>query len=392
MKTLGPNSEQATRELNKAAQALSDQGHAYDFFQAISLLEKLDCNDTPHQFDDDRVRFVTSPDLSFPASSIQRIDLPQQPSERATVTVNFMGLTGPSGVLPRHYTEKVMEVERDADAKTRSTLRGWFDMFTSRFIWSMYRAWKKMRIDRSLPESQGPKSTPSPFAQGLFSLIGFGLGSLRSRLQVRTNNTSHSPEDAATEDRIRDWALLRHSSTLARRRRSAAQISRVLSDYFQVPVLVEQFQGQWLELDTDCQTRLGDASASSQLGVSAVVGRRVWDIESKLRLRVGPLTAEQFDSLLPYHSTDKARRRFIMLCQMARLLLGPEYDFDVQLVLDPQSVPMLKLSGSEDTEPSRLGWNTWLAQREATHDLDDAVFNSIESTTLDAPSVGQRTA
>lgn len=370
-------------DLTEAARRLADEAHSYNFYQAVSLLAQLQKRNQDQSCGEEPLRFVSTPTLSFPASAIQRVDLAEgtQPAE---VAVNFMGLTGPSGVLPRHYTEKVMQVERDCSGENRSTIRAWFDMFTSRFIWSMYRAWQKMRIDRSLPVEDGPQPPEGAFARSLFSLIGFGQNALRNRLQVKTLDAGGPDEAHSPDDRVRDWALLRHTSVLARRRRSASQIARVLSDYFQVPVEVQQFQGQWLELERESQTRLGDPNASSQLGNSAIVGRRVWDVESKLSLRVGPLNREQFENLLPCVAPKSERRRFFMLCQLARVLIGPEFDFDVQLVIDRQAVPSVQLNDGTAQDRFRLGWNTWLAPTALRHDPADAVFNSVESTVLGA--------
>ncbi|QDU58356.1 type VI secretion system baseplate subunit TssG [Aeoliella mucimassa] len=381
--TISNSQTSPTKNANELEDLLSDQGHAFDFYQAISLLTKQETDGDVRIADEKPVKFVTSPSLAFPASAIQRIDIADSQAP-PTVTVNFMGLTGPSGVLPRHYTEKVQEIERDGHGPARHAMRGWFDMFTSRFVWSMYRAWKKMRIDRSLPERQGPRPPRSTYTQALFGLIGLGGNAFRNRLHVTTTPGTSERTHTTSDDFINDWALLRHVSVLSRRRRSAAQIERVLSEHFQVSITVEQFTGQWLELDSASQTRLGCRNNNSQLGISAIVGSRVWDVQSKLRLRVGPLSQQQFDSFLPNTSPDGERRRFFMLCQLARLLLGPEFDFDVQLVLDHQQVPAMQLGSPTETSSFRLGWNTWLSASSKHSDRVDAIFPCIDSTSIES--------
>ena len=64
----------------------------------------------------------------------------------------------------------------------------------------------------------------------------------------------------------------------------------ILRDYFGLPVEVRQFQGQWLRLDPANQSRVGALDGHSLVGQDLVAGERVWDVQSKLRIRLGPLT------------------------------------------------------------------------------------------------------
>jgi len=51
---------------------------------------------------------------------------------------------------------------------------------------------------------------------------------------------------------------------------------------------------------------------------------------------------------------------------MIRLYLGLEYDAQVQVVLEPDAVPVTALDYDERDGP-RLGWNTWVR----THNFGD---------------------
>ena len=143
----------------------------------------------------------------------------------------------------------------------------------------------------------------------------------------------------------------------------------ILADYFGLPIGVLQLQGQWLHLDPGEQALMpGGASPkgqNNQLGVNVIVGERVWDVQSKFRLRIGPLTYAQFQRFMP--NGDALRP----LCQLTRLYVGPEFDFDVQLVLRREEVPGSLVGGKK----SHLGWNTWMRSREFTYMVDDAVFS-----------------
>ena len=62
------------------------------------------------------------------------------------------------------------------------------------------------------------------------------------------------------------------------------------------------------------------------------------------------------------------------LAQMIRTYVGPQFDFDVQVVLQAAEVPLCRL-GETAADPSRLGWNTWALSRSSDHDVSDAVFS-----------------
>ena len=96
---------------------------------------------------------------------------------------------------------------------------------------------------------------------------------------------------------------------------------------------------------------------NNQLGVNLVVGERIWDVQSKFRLRIGPLTWQQFRSLMP---NGPALRP---LCQMTRLYVGPTLDFDVQPVLKPEEVPSAGSPPIPTKAPTWAGIPGCLARR-----------------------------
>ena len=64
-------------------------------------------------------------------------------------------LTGPSGVLPRHYTEMLLRWERDRKDDEKHAPRAWFDLFNHRFISLFYRAWTKYRFPVAYERAAG---------------------------------------------------------------------------------------------------------------------------------------------------------------------------------------------------------------------------------------------
>jgi type VI secretion system protein ImpH len=262
------------------------------------------------------------------------------------MVVAFMGLAGLMGVLPRHYTELLLERVRFKDF----ALRDFLDIFNHRIISLFYRAWEKYRFPIAYERSrQSGGNAYDPFSMALFHLVGMGTGGLRGRLKFG------------------DEALLYYSGLVAQQPHSASALEGTLSDYFGAPIAVRQFAGAWLTLDVTNRSRMGKRQANNELGWTAMLGSKCWDQQAGFRLVAGPLTLTQFLMLLP------CGKGFVELVEMTRFNVGLILDFDVQLVLKAAEVPLCELKKPGPTA-SRLGWSSWLKSREFSHDAADAVL------------------
>jgi type VI secretion system protein ImpH len=381
-------------------QRLFEEPFCFDFFQAVRLLSRLNPAarpvGSPLQHGEEVVRFRARLSLAFPPSAIHDLSRPRHPLDYGlhalepapsgightpVMTVAFLGLTGPSGVLPRHYTELLLALDQKSDRqlRERNALRAWFDLFNHRLISLFYQAWEKYRFYIAYERESFRPLEPDPFTRSLFSLIGLGLPALRGRLRVDVRPEAEPPKQAKPLAEIDDLSLLFHSGVLAHRPRCAESLRALLEEYFQLPLVVQQFSGQWLYLDSANQSRM--QKGSSRLGVDVVVGARVWDDQSKFRVRIGPLSYQKFVEFLPDPSPAGPSKAFFLLCHLIRLYVGPELDFDIQLVLAKEDVPGIELARGERCP--RLGWNTWLPARARARDADDAVFEGQEVVWLD---------
>ncbi len=328
---------------------LYGEGYGFDFFQAVRLLERLYPLRRPVGRDaipaEEVVRFRTHLSLSFPPSEIHEVVPPPDQNQPAHMSVAFMGLTGPLGVLPRHYTELLLTRVRQKD----TALRDFLDMFNHRLISFFYRAWEKYHFTVAFERAVSRQEGVDRFSQNLFDLIGMGTQGLRGRLEVE------------------DETLLFYAGLLTQHPRSASALEGLLTDYFRVPVDVTQFIGQWLPLSEHNRTHLGPRQANNALGANAVAGSRVWDQQAKFTLRLGPLAYAEFCQFLP------SGEAFRQLVGMARFYAGQEFDFDVQLILRAAEVSGCRLGAVGQFAP-RLGWSTWLKTGAFARDAEDAVF------------------
>lgn len=368
------------RERSGVSRDLFVAPYRFNFFQAVRLLEHrrrelelgrapsdqtrephLEGNGVGRDLDprSEVARFRALTSLGFPAAAISelRADTASSHDRGAPhppeMVVTFLSLTGPNGALPRHYTELLLQRIREKDF----SLRDFLDLFNHRLISLFYRAWEKYNWAIAYERSQldDPTREPDPVTRGVYDLVGLGTTGLRGRLDVN------------------DEVFLFYGGHYAHLPRSALALESLLAEYLEMPVALLQCQGQWLNLELDDQACMPSSrlpkGRNNRLGLNLIVGERVWDVQSRFRLRLGPLTWRQFRSLMPNGEGLRP------LCQMTRLYVGPALDFDVQPLLKPEEVPACQLTPNPDDGPY-LGWNTWMpAPMTPTRSpVDDAVF------------------
>ena len=322
---------------------LHDDAPSFEFFQAVALLQRMLSDRRPvgHFFspEDEAVRFHVNPRMGFPASEVQELQLHNDAP--ADMMVNFMGLTGPQGVLPYVYSELILERLR---AKDRS-LASFFDIFNHRAISLFYRAWQRTRF----PVNYASGSLDF-FSQYLRDLLGIGTAGLADR------------------QRLEDEALMHYISLFAMQSRSAVALEQVLADYFEVPVEIEQFTGAWYALDKSTQCAMNEKdSMSTQVASGAVVGDAVWDRGGRVRIRIGPMGLARYDDFLPGGSANAALRA------ITKFYASGCVDFEAQLVLDRKEVPAVELD-LDAKHPSRLGWVSWAKTAPIGADPDDTIL------------------
>src|SRR5947209_16983104 len=87
---------------------LEQEPFRFNFFQMVRLLKQaMPSRSGVGEFVNpasEVVRFRANASVVFPASAVQEFK-PGDSSKPAQATVNFMGLTGPLGVMPAAYTE-----------------------------------------------------------------------------------------------------------------------------------------------------------------------------------------------------------------------------------------------------------------------------------------------
>jgi type VI secretion system protein ImpH len=329
-----------------------NQAGTFQFFQAVRLLSRLGHGLVPpgrfpKSPSSEVVRFGVNSAYWFPPSQIHSLEWGKLDPERAEwkppmLRVNFMGLVGASGVLPLVYSDFVQERLRDRDR----TMLDFFDLFHHRALSLFYQAWEKHRFWVSFEREERDKM--SGYLQ---DLIGIGTPGLSNR------------------QTISDTSLIYYSGLLSLQPRSAMALEQFLSDYFDVPIAVEEFGGSWHPLAEEDICKFADPpTEAEQLGFGVVVGDYVWDRASRAKISVGPLALEQYMDFLPGGSAYKP------LEAATNFFSNGEIIFEVQLILDRDNVPACQL-GSDANAPAKLGWLTWMnTAQPRVSDPGDTVF------------------
>jgi len=334
---------------------LEQDASQFGFFQAVRLLG-LAARKAPGRQGalPAKLRFRTLASLSFPPSELRSY---RDPARRATehsardvgideMEVSFMGLTGPNGALPVAYTEMLIERKlRQRD----STAHAFFDIFSHRAIALFYAAWRKYRYWISVESGE-----QDGFSRNILDLSGLGLEQLRGQM---------SPDQVLDEN-----LFIYYAGLLSQKPLSAQNLAAVAQGVFGTQVTLEQFVGQWIALPPKEQTRIGQQGC--ELGLSAFVGQRVWDRQTKLRMRLGPMSARQFTAMQAGASGAQA------LSALLQYALGHSLAVDINLVLDRHETPPPVIRQDGDL---RLGGNAWLDSRAPrAQDPDDMVYSLLQ--------------
>lgn len=335
--------------------------HRFQFFQAVRMIELWFKRNgvAPERAVCDFLRFANRTALGFPPSEIEAIDavassddtsvagmaqsLREGKMKYVRLTPTFMGFLGGNGALPAHYTERIArhQIEHRDEGP-----RAFLDVFSTRSLALFYQAWSKYRLAFQYEMGRRDKFLPL-----LLSLSGIGFRSLRERL-LEVDGRG-----------VRDESIAHFAAALSHRPASAPYMQQVLSEYFSIPLTIEQFVGQWYDVPREHQTMLG--STNSALG-TAMAGQRVWQRDLRMRLRLGPLALPDFEQFLPGARASQA------LSRMLGIFTGPTLEYEIQLILRAEDVRGLGLS--PDRTGGRLGWDSFVATAPQQQDRADICY------------------
>lgn len=249
-------------------------GHAFDFAQVMRLARMLLDPDgkvgLPNVPWRERAHVRADLSFTFPASDVKRIERAGDDGSDLLITAAFLGLYGTSTPLPAFFSETLFE-ESAAD---ESACRDFLDIIQQRTFHLYFQGWQKYRLAVRVVEERDPTER-----ERLCCLIGLGEKTLAGSLP----DTSF---------------LLRYTSLLTHSKRSGHALETILRCALKMNcVHVVEDLKQWASIPADQQMRLGAANCT--LDADAVMGTRMRDLRGRFRISMGPLSWEQYNSMLP---------------------------------------------------------------------------------------------
>lgn len=316
--------------------------HSFDFHVA---LRRLECafRDRPRfgtavRPSEEPVRIGQEPSMAFAPAELAAFNQ-RSDGGPARLSVAFMGLFGPNGALPTHLTEFARDRLRNAGD---ATFARFADIFHHRIFLLFHRAWSSTQ-----PAAEHDRPEQDRFRRYIGSITGFGAKSVAEAL----------PRDVP----------FYYAGLFATANRSAEGLANLLSDYFDMPIRIEEFVHEWGDLPESSRFRLGGSAETSALGRTSVVGARVLLCQQGFRVVMGPLERDAFRRLLPGGA---ALER---LAALVRAYAGEEFTWDVRLVLAEDATEPLRLGRN-----GRLGWNSRLG---AAGRVEDVIVNPSSNQT-----------
>jgi type VI secretion system protein ImpH len=345
-------------KLDRFFSDLAKDATQYDFYYTM---RRIDANiDGRHPLGraprprDEPLRLSQYPTLMFAPSTLRHYKENATAGGLGRLSVYHFGLFGPYGALPQHLTEYAQE--RVIHHKDETMLR-FCDIFQHRMILLSYRAWADSQAAPSLDHPERDS-----FTRYASSLLGLGQETLRNR------------------DSVPDHLKLHHAGHLVRQSRNPDGLVQALQALVRTRVRLKEYCLQWLSLSPLDRTHLrsvasaGDGgdhrvelgATSSRLGMGAVAGARVPDVQHKFRLSIGAMPLVEFERFLP------GGDRYLQVRDWVRNYVGVEFAWDAQLVLRKDEVPAAKLGSY-----GQLGWTSWLGMpaERRKKDADDVILD-----------------
>lgn len=259
------------------------------------------------------LKFKSISSLGFSLDKIRPLSDNKTDIEQYEYLVSFIGLLGSSGVLPQHYIKFSLERIKHGDF----ALSEFIGLFEHRLISLYYKSLGKYKLPAQYENASYTEE--DHFSQSLKSFTGF----------YGNNN-----------------AQLFYSGHYAKNNRPLINLKAIVSDLLGAKVSTQSMVGNWLPIAKRDRCKIGTRGRNHQLGAGIILGKRYWDIQSKIILRIHGVDMATFLDL----QEGKPRYELLASAVNAYVPVHIAVHFEFHVNSHHQEVPAngkgLKLSGN----------------------------------------------
>ena len=233
--------------------------------------------------------------------------------------------------LPGYYTEELL----DEEWEEREASRYFLDVIHQHLYPLLYNAWAKYRFSHNAIESSDER-----YWEIIYSILGL-------------------PEEFREFGDL-SGQFIKYAGIISQRPKTQLGLNIILSDYLKsMNVDIEPCVRRDVPIVEHQRCKL--STINNVLGDSSVIGEQICDRQGKYNLHIGPLTAEQFQTLI----NNKKHLKFIRA--VSDLFLVQPLQCDIILHLDKEAVSPVCLG---ESGYSALGQSTWLISQENEQTFD----------------------
>jgi len=304
---------------------LINNASEYDFFQLITLLRELEKKE-------ENIRFSVPCNLTFPTADIESLHYSKEEDSGFHLVVNFLGLTGPSGILPPHYTEYLINQSQ----QKKFAVKDFFDLIHQRALLFYYKSWVKTHFYVNF-NCKNRHDQPNDIMEILCSHVGFS-----------------SKKDLHGLNFI-DNFVLSNAGIFSKKRPTLSELCTLIEHYLQLHVEVIPFCKSKYYFTSEQISFFPNKDHPTgnhcYLSTNARLGDAIDLYQNSFKVVIYVKDFSQWNDLLP------GGTYFKTICDIIQYYVGIEYSFKLELGCN---LTMLGSTRLGDPTTAKLGWNSWI--------------------------------
>jgi len=297
----------------------------FDYYQLVRLSRRMLTRAHPPRTGnvDDQLHIRADLSAGFAGFEVSALTFDQWNNQITLQTPNYC-VAGSAAPLPGPFVDWLRSLVADGSR----AMADFFDLFNRRIHLLRWRI--KSRLHPGLHNSAPDHCD---YADYLGALLGLTDPAVMAALKTL---------------RLPRRTLLGLAGLLADGRRSSAALTQSLTLLLGADVTLEPLVGRWLAIDEVELNRLG--RRNTRLGRDLVLGRRCFDPQAAVEIRVAPMSYSQVCELLPtgsYH---------LLLSNLLRWLSERRFDIWMVFSVLTDTAPRIRLSQDAQSAAPRLGY------------------------------------